>query len=325
MTLIRDKVCVAPGAMNLYLTDAWIALPGHDSYGHDVEAAYLMLEAEEVLGKGHAPRTLAMARMLVDHALAYGWDGSRGGFYRDGGTYGPPEDRQKEWWVEAEGLNALLLMHDLYGATTDVYFRAFQKQWQFINDYQRDAEFHGLHEMIDGEGRPVAGGKGRIWKRGLSRRPRAAERHGTIAEAGAGRAVKQFAVGRIRYPVPSPVCAQHWSHLRPMPGVRGRDRGRVRVRVRVRVRGGTGGSVLGQEPDGGSEARAKRSLPGATGVLREAEEGRHTSLSAGSLKLFSATRTAIARTRSSLEHELEHGHGLALAPAHELGFGRRCD
>ena len=57
-------------------------------------------------------------------------------------------------------------MHDLYGATTDVYFRAFQKQWQFINDYQRDAEFHGLHEMIDGDGRPVAGGKGRIWKEG---------------------------------------------------------------------------------------------------------------------------------------------------------------
>jgi hypothetical protein len=37
------------------------------------------------------------------------------------------------------------------------------------------------------------------------------------------------------------------------------------------------------------------------------------------------SRTAIARTRSSLEHELEHGHGLALAPAHELGVGRRCD
>jgi len=54
-------------------------------------------------------------------------------------------------------------------------------------------------------------------------------------------------------------------------------------------------------------------------------EFRHTSLSAGSLKLFPATRTAIARTRSSLEHEHELGHGLALAPAHELGVVRRCD
>ena len=52
-------------------------------------------------------------------------------------------------------------------------------------------------------------------------------------------------------------------------------------------------------------------------------EFRHTSLSAGSLKLFSATRTAIALTRPSLEHELEHGHGLALA--HEPGIGQRCD
>ena len=27
VTIIRDKICVAPGAMNLYLTDAWIAFP----------------------------------------------------------------------------------------------------------------------------------------------------------------------------------------------------------------------------------------------------------------------------------------------------------
>jgi hypothetical protein len=31
-----------------------------------------------------------------------------------------------------EGLNALLLMHEKYGQRTDVYFKAFQHQWQFI-------------------------------------------------------------------------------------------------------------------------------------------------------------------------------------------------
>ena len=54
--------------------------------------------------------------MLVDHALAYGWDESLGGFFDDGTTFGPPEDQQKEWWVQVEGLNALLLMHEKYGA-----------------------------------------------------------------------------------------------------------------------------------------------------------------------------------------------------------------
>jgi mannose/cellobiose epimerase-like protein (N-acyl-D-glucosamine 2-epimerase family) len=164
LALMRDKVSAAPGVMNLYLTNEWVALPGRDSYGHDVESAYLMLEAEDVLGRGHAPETLRMARMLVDHALAYGWDARLGGFYRDGPSWGPPEDKQKEWWVEVEGLNALLLMHELYGQSTDAYFQAFQRQWRFITERQLDPERRGLFEMLDADGNPVPGGKGRIWK-----------------------------------------------------------------------------------------------------------------------------------------------------------------
>ena len=127
--------------MNLYLTNAWVALPGHDSYGHDVEAAYLMLEAEEVLGGGHAPRDRWPWRACWSITR---WPTAgtrtRGGFYRDGATYGPPEDKQKEWWVQAEGLNALLLMHDLLRRHHRRLLPAFQKQWQFIIDYQRDAD-----------------------------------------------------------------------------------------------------------------------------------------------------------------------------------------
>jgi mannobiose 2-epimerase len=164
LLIVRDKVSVEPGVMNLYFTDDWRPIPDHDSYGHDVEAGYLMLEAEDALGVPHDPKTERMARMFVDHALAYGWDESLGGFYRDGTTFGPAEDKQKEWWVQVEGLNALLLMHEKYGKETDRYFKAFQLQWRFIRDYQIDAEHHGLYEMIGVDGKPTNPGKGRIWK-----------------------------------------------------------------------------------------------------------------------------------------------------------------
>ena len=164
LAIIRDKVCVEPGAMNLYLTNAWQPIPDHDSYGHDVEAAYLMLEAEDVLGSGRDARTERMAKMLVDHALAYGWDKTYGGFYRDGTTIGRPEDKLKEWWVEFEGLNALLLMHEKYGRQSSAYFKAFQQQWSFLKDYQIDSEFHGVYEMIGPDGKPTNANKGRIWK-----------------------------------------------------------------------------------------------------------------------------------------------------------------
>ena len=32
--VVRDKVSVQPGAMNLYFTNDWHAVPEHDSYGH---------------------------------------------------------------------------------------------------------------------------------------------------------------------------------------------------------------------------------------------------------------------------------------------------
>jgi mannobiose 2-epimerase len=164
--IVRDKICVEPGAMNLYFTIDWRAFPDHDSYGHDVETAYLLLEAEEVLGQGHDEKTERMAKMLVDHALAYGWDQTYGGFYRDGTTMGRPEDLRKEWWVQFEGLNALLLMHEKYGSATDVYFKAFQQQWQFIRDHQVDKKFGGLFDTIERDGTVTDHIKARIWKEG---------------------------------------------------------------------------------------------------------------------------------------------------------------
>jgi mannobiose 2-epimerase len=164
LAIVRDKICVRPGVMNLYFTNDWRPIPDHDSYGHDVETAYLMLEAEDVLGKKHDPRTERIARILVDHALAYGWDENLGGFYGEGTTFGKPEDLRKEWWVEMEGLNSLLLMHEKYGRETDAYFKAFQKQWQFIKNYQVDSEFHGVYQLVGPDGVAAAGGKGSIWK-----------------------------------------------------------------------------------------------------------------------------------------------------------------
>ena len=164
LEIVRDKIAVEPGAMNLYFTNAWQPIPDHDSYGHDVEAAYLMLEAEDVLGSGHDPRTERRARMLVDHALNYGWDAANGGFYRDGTAIGPAEDKLKEWWVQDEGLNSLLILHEKYGASDDRYFKAFQLQWQFIKNFQIDPVNHGTFEMIGADGEPTIESKGRIWK-----------------------------------------------------------------------------------------------------------------------------------------------------------------
>jgi len=164
LRIVREKICVEPGVMNLYFTPAWQPIPDHDSYGHDVETAYLMLETDEVLHHQADPKTERMAKMLVDHALAYGWDDRNGGFFQEGTTFGKPEDTHKEWWVQVEGLNALLLMHERYGKQNPVYFQRFLAQWAFIRDHTIDSQYHWLYNLTTAEGTPVSQDKGSIWK-----------------------------------------------------------------------------------------------------------------------------------------------------------------
>jgi len=163
LEIIRDKICVEPGAMNLYFTNDWRAFPDHDSYGHDIETAYLMLESAN-RAMFQSQKTESMAKLLVDHALAYGWDEENGGFYREGTTYGKPEDLRKEWWAQFEGLNSLLLMHEKYGRNSDKYWKAFLMQWQFIKDKQVDHEFGGIYDTVERDGTATNRIKARMWK-----------------------------------------------------------------------------------------------------------------------------------------------------------------
>jgi mannobiose 2-epimerase len=164
--VVRDKVGVDPGALNLYLTPDWQATPAHDSFGHDVETAYLLVEAAEALGIPEDPATWRRARMLIDHALDWGWDDELGGFYDKGEVFaGPAFDRTKVWWTQAEGLNALLLMHRRFRGETDRYGKAFLKQWQFIEAHQIDPVHGGWFGETTREGKMLGNGdKANAWK-----------------------------------------------------------------------------------------------------------------------------------------------------------------
>ena len=166
ISVIRDRVCVEQGALNLYFTNDWKPTSNRDSYGHDVETAFLLLEASEAIGSrpDEDAKTNRMAKMLVDHALASGWDEQFGGFYREGEMLGKPDDLGKEWWTQFEALNALLLMHDLYGRDNPRYFQAFQKQWRFIRDHQIDHEFGGVFANVERDGTVKDLSKAQIWK-----------------------------------------------------------------------------------------------------------------------------------------------------------------
>lgn len=165
LAVVRDKVAVEPGCLNLYFTPDWRALPDHDSFGHDIETAYLLMEAAGELGGSIDERTRSVARQLVDHALQWGWDDKQGGFYDKGAAFSIAWGREKIWWTQAEGLNALLLMHEHFGRQSPAYFKTFLRQWDFVWNHQIDHLNGGWFASVSPEGIPKPGqAKATIWK-----------------------------------------------------------------------------------------------------------------------------------------------------------------
>lgn len=162
--IVRDRIVAPPGAMHQFFNLDWRPVPDHDSFGHDIETGYLLIDAAEALGLNDQGRTLAVAKSLEDHALDYAWDKAHGGYFETGGTFGPVYDHHKGWWTQAEGLNGLMAMARHFPDDPRHYRELFSKQWQFIQANVIDREHGGWYPTsLDSGGDPNAH-KGSEWK-----------------------------------------------------------------------------------------------------------------------------------------------------------------
>ncbi|MBP6673601.1 MAG: AGE family epimerase/isomerase, partial [Bacteroidetes bacterium] len=184
LTLIRDTMVHEKGYLQLFFQPDWTPLSfrdssdeerkknyglDHVSFGHDYETAFLMLEASHALGLKNDVRTLTIAKRMMDHALQYGFDEQVGGFY-DGGYYFNNSvtctiiNDHKNWWAQAEGLNALLLFSAIFPEEKR-YRTYFDRQWKYVQEYILDHENGDWFEGgIDKEPLFKTGPKSHLWK-----------------------------------------------------------------------------------------------------------------------------------------------------------------
>lgn len=183
LLLIRDQIVTEKGYLTLFLYPDWqpvtfvdsteeVILSHHNldhvSFGHDVETGFLMIEASETLGRKNDTTTHRIAKKMIDHALEKGWDESVGGFY-DEGYYFKDGFRithdTKNWWAQAEGMNALLLMAKLYPNDSHDYYGKFEKLWKYTDKYLIDHENGDWYSGgLDKQPELKTVGKGNIWK-----------------------------------------------------------------------------------------------------------------------------------------------------------------
>lgn len=129
------------------------------SYGHNVEFAWLMLRAQDVLGDRRAWKHFYAH---IDHSLRHGCDHERGGLFNRGIGNEPASDRNKVWWVQAEMMAALA--DALQHKHNPDYERALDQLVHFVNRYQADPRDRIWVDTVAADGQPKSPGKAHGWK-----------------------------------------------------------------------------------------------------------------------------------------------------------------
>jgi cellobiose epimerase len=185
LVLIRDTITTDQGYLTLFLDKDWNPATNRDSgeevirqhihedhvsFGHDIETAYLLMEASHVIGDSEDALTRQKAKLMVDHTLRQGWDAQNGGIY-DGGYYFSDKPgmtivlHEKSWWAQVEAMNTLLIMSDLYPGDALDYADYFLKIWEYTKNNLIDKEYPGIFvKGLDQSPDARMAAKGGIWK-----------------------------------------------------------------------------------------------------------------------------------------------------------------
>ncbi|TQV71340.1 hypothetical protein FKG94_19695 [Exilibacterium tricleocarpae] len=126
--------------LRMYMDLEWNDLSDLRSFGHDIEASWLIWEALEVMQSetlkgGWKDKVVGMARQCLDRAV-----GDNGEIFDAMILESGKRIEQRVWWVQAEALVGFLAAFRLTG--DGQFLHAAVEVWRFIRRYQKDPR-HG--------------------------------------------------------------------------------------------------------------------------------------------------------------------------------------
>lgn len=138
LELFFDKIEASGkrGHLGLFFDDDWHRQDGIISYGHDIEASWLLLETAQVLSdKALLDKAMAHTGRIAEAALEGRCaDGSMVYERHESGAY----DNDKHWWVQAENVIGQMYLY-LFHGREDMLGKAYQS-WGYIKDNIVDHE-----------------------------------------------------------------------------------------------------------------------------------------------------------------------------------------
>lgn len=138
------------GHLVLFCDDAWQVLEHVDSYGHDIETSWLLVEAAEALGdEALLARIKKQAVSMADAALAEGMR-NEGVMIYEKNEQGLNE--RQSWWVQSEAVVGCLNAWQITGQRK--YFDQAVRTWKYIQKHFIDNKDGEWWRNLGKEGKP---------------------------------------------------------------------------------------------------------------------------------------------------------------------------
>lgn len=145
-----DRIIAPNGRrLSLFFSNDWKDLSQFVSFGHDIEASWLLCDAAETLGdKRLLQRAEEVAVTLVDEVLGAA-SGDQGEIFNEKDFETGAVDGARIWWVQAEAMIGFMNAFELSGA--ERFSEACVSSWAFIQKHIIDdaGEWRGLSDLDD--------------------------------------------------------------------------------------------------------------------------------------------------------------------------------
>jgi mannobiose 2-epimerase len=145
--------------LNLFFNELWQVKSNIVSYGHDIEAAWLLLEAAEVISDAEMIEGLKEIAVKIANAAVEGLDTDGGMWYEKEGDL---LVREKHWWPQAEAMIGFYNAWQITGKQQ--YLQRSGDSWEFIKKSIKAANGEWLWGL-DEHKKPMQGqDKVGLWK-----------------------------------------------------------------------------------------------------------------------------------------------------------------
>ncbi|WP_017730223.1 AGE family epimerase/isomerase [Nafulsella turpanensis] len=134
---LRQIVDAESGHMHLFFNREWKVAANLVSYGHDIEASWLLLETAEVLGRQELIEEVKALAVQMARATGEGLQPD-GSLYHELDREKQHYDTHREWWVSAEAMVGFLNAFELSKESS--YMEKSWNSWQFAQKYLLDRE-----------------------------------------------------------------------------------------------------------------------------------------------------------------------------------------